>query len=207
MQKIFRFIVLLLFMTLLVSCDVFLFQREGRWNPLDPDNELVEVNGLALPTARDGYVGDDDKRYFGDPILISDRNGAPQYDILIQFDTTDLPEFLDLAVLELYATKTSDTDLADVYLIAEPWDENTVPWGQISSPSFWDTTVPVVPVLVNTGTDQYFSCDVTEYVIRIQETGRNFGFQLVSMSGHLEFNSSRAANPPRLLVWGMDIPD
>ena len=207
MQKIFRFIVLLLFMTLLVSWDVFLFPREGRWNPLDPDNELVEVNGLALPAARDGYVGDDDKHYFGEPILISDRIVAPQHDILIQFDTTDLPEFLDSAVLELYATKTSDTGFADVHLIAEPWDENTVTWGQISSPSFWDMTVPVVPYMDVMNLDMYASCDVTEYVIRIQETGRNFGFQLVSMSGHLEFNSSRAANPPRLLVWGMDIPD
>ena len=207
MQKIFRFIILVLFATLLVSCDLFLFPHDGRWNPLDPDNELVEVNGLALPTARDGYVGDDDKRYFGDPILISDRNGAPQYDILIQFDTTDLPEFLDLAVLELYATKTSDTDLADVYLIAEPWEENTVTWEQISSQSFWDMTVPVVPYMDVMNLDMYVSCDVTEYVIRIQETGKNFGFKLISYSGHLVFNSSREANPPRLLVWGMDIPD
>ena len=191
----------------ILSCDVFLFPHDGRWNPLDPDNELVEVNGLALPAARNGYVSDMDERYFGDPILIADRNTAPHRDTLIQFDTTDLPEFLYSTKLELYATKASGLYSADVYLIAEPWDENTVPWGQISSPSFWDTTVPVVPVLVITGTDQYFSCDVTEYVIRIQETGRNFGFQLVSMSGHLEFNSSRAANPPRLLVWGMDIPD
>ena len=103
----------------ILSCDVFLFPHEGRWNPLDPDNELVEVNGLTLPAARDGYVSDMDERYFGDPILISDRNGAPQYDILIQFDTTDLPEFLNSAKLELYATKASGLDSADVYLIEE----------------------------------------------------------------------------------------
>ncbi len=129
----------------ILSCDVFLFPHEGRWNPLDPDNELVEVNGLTLPAARDGYVSDMDERYFGDPILISDRNGAPQYDILIQFDTTDLPEFLNSAKLELYATKASDLDSADVYLIEESWDENTVTWGQISSPSFVDTMIPVLP--------------------------------------------------------------
>jgi len=207
MQRIFRFMVLLLFMTLLVSCDVFLFPHEGRWNPLDPDNELVEVNGLSLPVVRDGYVDEEDGRDFAGPILVADRNVAPWHDTLIQFDTTDLPEFLDSAVLELYATNGSGTGLADVYLIAESWDAVAVTWTQITSTDFVDTSFTAMPVLDVVNLDIYVSCDVTEYVVRMQETGKNFGFQLVSYSGHLVFNSSRVANPPRLLVWGLDIPD
>jgi hypothetical protein len=194
-------------MALLVSCDAFLFSREGRWNILDPDNELVEVNGLALPVARDGFVSAFEERYFDDPFLISEWMSPPALNILIQFDTSDLPEYVTSAVLELYVSPSSQTSGMDVYLIIEPWDENTVTWAQILSSSFSDTTVPVIPYLDVMNLGKYVGCDVTEYVQRIKKTGRNFGFLLTSWSNRLEFHSSRETNPPRLLVWGLDIPD
>ncbi len=64
MGKAIRCIGIIVLLAAVVGCDVFFVSREGRYNPLDPDNELVEVNGLALPAARDGYVSDIDERYF-----------------------------------------------------------------------------------------------------------------------------------------------
>lgn len=208
MKRFFRNLVIIVLAVLLVSCDVFISLKEGRYNPQDPDNELVELEDLVLPVIRDGFVDDSNNRFFSEPILITELFTQPYAHILIQFDTTDLPEFVELALLELYTTPTTVFGKADVYLIAKSWDETEIQWDQIQLTSgFVDRTIPVVPRFDVGSVDTYISCDVTEYVVRMQETGRHYGFMIVSDYDYYEFDSSRAANPPKLRVWGLAIPE
>jgi hypothetical protein len=191
----------------LFACDIFILGHEERYNPLDPDNKLVEVRDKSLPITRDGYVMEPAEAFFDDSLLIANWDTSPFSHILIEFDTSQAPDFVNSAVLEFYATSVCTLNGAEVLLVAEPWEKNSVSWTQIESIEFIDTSFPMSSLEVFV-TKDYASCDVTEYVQRMIETGRNYGFLLRSWSAsYLEFESSRGANPPRLRVWGLDIPD
>jgi hypothetical protein len=181
--------------------------KEGRYNPSDPNNKLVEINGSSLPVVVDGYINDFDERFFNDPVLITNWTTGPFSDILIKFDMADLPAYVSEARLELWATPASFPDFADVLLIGQSWNPSTVTWAQMQSAEFIDWSLPIIPNLDANLPGDYASCDVTDYVLHMQNTGNNFGFLIVSWMEFIEFESSRGANPPRLRIWGWDIPD
>jgi len=207
MQKIFRFIVLLIFMILLVSCDVFLSPREGRWNLLDPDNELEWVD-VVLPVEVDGYVDANDIGYFDSPFLVSDWMNFPETTTLIRFDYSNLPEYVDSAILQLYTTPASALGNLEVYVIGQSWTPDTIRWAPIYDKSIVDEDCPFSPVMGPVDfIGEYNGFDVSELVRYMQEHKDTYGFLLESNSGHVEFDSSRGANGPRLQVTGWDIPD
>jgi hypothetical protein len=78
----------------LLSCDVFFASKGGRYNYLDPKNELVEVFPVI-----DGYVD-----MYGwhelDSILVADNN-IPSA-IVMRFNINEIPDDFDKLYLRLY---------------------------------------------------------------------------------------------------------
>ena len=206
MQRIFRFIVLFLFMTLLVSCDLFLFPREGRWNLIDPDNELEWVD-VVLPVEVDGYVDATDIRYFDSPLLITDWNVAPEKATMIRFDYSKLPAYVESATLEMYATSASVGTSVEIHVIGQMWIPSSIQWAPIWDGTIVDFDCPFPPAILTISVfDDYNYVDVSDLVKYSQENTDTYGF-LFAWSDYIEFHSSRGSNRPRLRVTGWDIPD
>jgi hypothetical protein len=206
MQKIFRSIVLLIFMTVLVSCDVFLFPQEGRWNLLDPDNELEWVD-VVLPAAVDGYIDANEIKYFDKTLLITDFSKQPEKAILIRFDFSKLPVQVESATLEMYATSQSLGTSVEIYVIGQVWTPATIRWPPIYDLSIVDWDYPLTYVnFPISGLDTYNYVDVSDLVKYMQKNKDTYGL-LYRGSAATEFHSSRGSSPPRLRVTGWDIPD
>jgi len=205
--RITRSVVILILAVTLLSCDVFFISKNGRWNLLDPDNELVDVKDRVIGAVLDGYVEDDDTRYFYDPVLVSNWDPSPpRYAPLIIFDFSKLPTFVEYAELQIYNTSSSATGWIDVYVLGQPWDPDTIVYAPIESGTIVDFAVPFV-VLDLPAVGSYFSCDITEMVQYMQDKGSNYGFILAWSSVQVQFDSSEGDHPPRLVVSGKDIPD
>ena len=206
MQRIIRFLFLMFFVSVLVSCDIFLFPKDGRWNPLDPDNDLERVD-VVVPVTVDGYVDENDMRYFDDPLLISDSYNQPKKAILIRFDFSKLPVQVESATLELYAVSALTGTNLVIYVIGQSWTPATIRWLPIYDRSIVvpDSMVSPIDFQVTISND-YNSVDVSDLVKYMQANKDTYGL-LITESDRIEFDSSRGASGPRLKVTGWDIPD
>jgi hypothetical protein len=93
--KTIRCIGIIVLLAAVVGCDVFFVSRGGRYNPLDPDNEFVEVYPQI-----DGYAEDT----FWDEannLLIAQYN-PPESAIVMRFNVNDIPDDFDSIYLRLY---------------------------------------------------------------------------------------------------------
>lgn len=103
MSKAIRCIGIIVILAAVVGCDVFFVSREGRYNPLDPDNEFVEV----YPEI-DGYA--DETGWIDDSGLLIAQNSTTLSAIVIRFDPKDIPADFDRIYLRLYKSVGTFTD-------------------------------------------------------------------------------------------------
>ena len=94
MARILKILIILALVGVLLSCDVFFASKDGRYNFLDPKNELDEVFPVI-----DGYVD-----MYGwnelDSMLVADNN-IPSA-IVMRFDIKEIPDDFDHIFLRLY---------------------------------------------------------------------------------------------------------
>lgn len=93
MTRILKILIILVLVGVLLSCDVFFAAKDGRYNYLDPKNELVEVFPVI-----DGYV-DMYGWYDSSPELVADNSPSA---ILMRFDIKEIPDDFDHIFLRLY---------------------------------------------------------------------------------------------------------
>ena len=105
MSKTIRCIGIVVLLASVVGCDVFFVSREGRFNPLDPDNEFVEV----YPEI-DGYAEDIDW-FDSDPVMFA-QDTPTSSAIVIRFDAKDIPDDFDRIYLRLYKSVGTFPDSA-----------------------------------------------------------------------------------------------
>jgi hypothetical protein len=214
---------LLAAVVLLAGCNLFFVAREGRWNPSDPDNELVRGSSTLTP-ALDGFVHGADmgtyfvthSRVFGETELQLDYyhdgvNGGYCY-TLLRFDLNALPEvaLLEQATLTLtFAFVGPNADPIDCQRIAVPWDYRSVETEETELPSFVtgalvSTMMPASPVPV--------SVDVTELVRDWLDGSPNYGLRLRAWTGGAYgyqvtvYASEAGAQGPRLELTYRAIP-
>jgi len=111
-ERILRILLILALAGVLVSCDVFFALKGGRYNYLDPKNELVEV----FPTI-DGYV-DMYGWYEFDSILVAD-NYSPSA-IVLRFNINEIPDDLDRVYLRLYHYSAAESVSIRIHPIVSP---------------------------------------------------------------------------------------
>lgn len=99
MARILKILIILALVGVLLSCDVFFASKGGRYNYLDPKNELVEVFPVI-----DGYVD-----MYGwnelDSIMVADNN-IPSA-IVMRFNINEIPDDFDHIYLRLYHSNTT----------------------------------------------------------------------------------------------------
>jgi hypothetical protein len=191
-----RFGVLLFIAALLgvlCGCDVFMASKLGRWNPLDPDNELQRVSRSLSPTV-DGYVQDfAPERNFGASTLITGDYGGVRV-ILLVF--ADLPLSVESAILKLECL--NGNAWVDVYPIGQGWSPDTVNSAQTLSTGFVDYAVMQGGDVPGPGVVTF---DVTAVVQHLRDNG-NYGMILKHYGNLIEF-----VRGPMLIVEGKDIPE
>jgi hypothetical protein len=204
MVKTLRYAVILCLLLSLSSCELFLYKSEGRWNQLDPENELVWVD-VTLPVDLDGYVDFANNRDFDGSFLLVDFYPAPEIAPVLRFDYTALPVHVETATLEIFTTSASVAPDVEIYVTGKQWTPESIEWEWIYSGTIVDFDCPYallsLPVL-----DGYNSVEISDLVRYTQQHTDTYGF-LFAWSDLVEFHSSRGANPPRLRVTGWDIPD
>lgn len=184
---------LALLAAVLSGCDAFLASKLGRWNPEDPNNELVPVSKSVSPSV-DGYVQDmDPQRNFSAPSLFVSEMG-PYRATLLVFD--ELPYAVDSATLQLECLNGSGW--LDVYPIARGWSPDTITYYDATSEGFVDDSTMVGMSVAGLGP---VILGVTPVIERLLENG-NYGILLCSTSNTIEF-----ARGPTLQVTGADLPE
>jgi hypothetical protein len=148
MGRIPKFILIAVLLPLLASCGVFFTPMEGRWNPADPENELLTFN-----PSLDGYV-DGGGWNDGSTYLLATYYSSKI--ILMKFDAGALPETVAASCLRLTVDGSASGDVnLYVYRIIQSWDSGTVDYTTASSPGiFYDdskTVVAIVPYSYGTG--------------------------------------------------------
>ena len=127
-MRILRGIAIVSILLALLSCNIFFAAKKGRWNVLDPDNELQE-----LTPSVDGYLG----------VSWTDTGDLIAYEnaniILMRFDTSDLPEVTDSAYLRLMKSYSSTVDSElEVFRIIQAWDGSITTTAADSPGVFYD---------------------------------------------------------------------
>ncbi len=173
----------------LLSCDIFLTAKEGRWNPLDPNNELEvivpETDGYALSSLDDAA-----------PVLIA-APGAKA--IVMSFDTADFPEELGNVYLKLYHVSAPGSGIwIRIHPIAQVWP-SPLPFSAVETPGVFYYPEAVVLHLVSIEPG-WEIIDLSE-IVDGDEGNIKHGIVIFSESIHIEFESTEAEDfHPHLLV-------
>jgi len=129
------FIMLLPLLGMLLSCDVFLAPKQGRWNTNDPNAELESLNQNLTPKV-DGFLGlaviwDE----AGPDLKVRDDRCA-----LLKITIPEIPDIITLAELQLYCSGGPPplNSNVGVHRILKPWDAGTVDWTTVTAAGFFD---------------------------------------------------------------------
>jgi hypothetical protein len=120
-KRALRIIMLLSLMAMLLSCDVFLTSKLGRWNTEDPNAELEPYSRILNPKI-DGYLGS---------AVIWDETG-PELKVrgdkcaLLEFTITELPDIITVVELQLYCSGGGGDSYISVHRILKSWDAGSV---------------------------------------------------------------------------------
>lgn len=192
MKKIAGRLTIITLVTMFVGCGVFFAAKEGRWNALDPDNELSTFNPSI-----DGYV-ESGVGWIGDkPTLYALPSSKL---ILIRFDTGDFPDSVAASYLKLKVNTQppNDADLA-IHRIIQSWDA-TISYSLADDPVAFYNGSSVATAKIPA------SIPVGEEVL-IPLTGIYSGDKeklgnglIVSSSVTLQFDSSESGMGPLLLI-------
>lgn len=131
---------------LLAGCGVFFAPRYGRWNPLDPENELI-TRTVELHPSLDGYVNQGDGVYHDDGNLrISQDAGGFQNASLLLFELGEIPvrnlSYIVNAELVLYCDSIDSGDYLVIYPIKQAWS-SAVTYTTATSAIFTDNSIDV----------------------------------------------------------------
>ena len=153
------FIMLLPLLGMLLSCDVFLAPKQGRWNPNDPNAELEPLSQHLAPTV-DGFLGS------GVPWNDAGTELKVRNDIctLLKITIPEIPDIITLAELQLCCSggpPPKDSNVS-VHRILKPWDAGTVGWTTVTAAGFFDPN-PVAVTYVS-AIDVLYSWDMKDAV-------------------------------------------
>jgi len=114
-SKMIRCIGIIVILAAIAGCNVFFVSREGRYNPLDPDNEFVEV----YPEI-DGYA--DDTGWIDASGLLIVQNYTPMSATVIRFNVNDIPADFDRIYLRLYkSVGTFPESVVRIHPVIKDW--------------------------------------------------------------------------------------
>jgi hypothetical protein len=155
-KRALKLIMLLPLIGMLLSCDVFLTPKLGRWNTKDPNAELEPYNRILKPK-EDTWV---------DPSMkdISSLELRVKYNkyILLKFDIPALPDIITVAELQLYCITAGNGDVS-LHRILQPWEAKTLDPAKVRAPEFFDPD-PLTKTYIGPNTSRYYSWDVKDSV-------------------------------------------
>jgi hypothetical protein len=172
-----------------LSCDYFYSPVRGRWNVLDPKQELV----VSAPVV-DGYVSSGGG-WQGDANLIADPSTSV---ILMRFDTEDFPDIVKASYLRMtkISANTADPTL-EIYRIIQRWD-SSISFTEVYTPGvFFDDKHQERVVLPKSA---------TEVVVPLTEafsgssSSLSWGIVIFSRDELVQFEQSEGPIPPVLLI-------
>jgi len=89
----------------LLSCDIFFAAKSGRYNPLDPENEFVEVFPVVVGEANDsGWMDTGD--------FVATSSMSPQAAIVMRFNVGEIPDAFEQLYLRLYKSAAGPSGVA-----------------------------------------------------------------------------------------------
>lgn len=136
MSKAIRCIGIIVLLAAVVGCDVFFVSREGRYNPLDPDNEFVEV----YPEI-DGYA--EETGWYDASALLIAQNSTIMSVIVIRFDVSEIPDDFDRIYLRLYkSVQTAPETVVRIHPIIMDWAP-PIYYSLVDQPGFFNIDVSV----------------------------------------------------------------
>jgi hypothetical protein len=190
----------------LISCELLFAPKRGRWNPYDPQNELV-VKTARLSPVLEGYVCQGDGAfYFDSSLKVSVDSAGDQHAALMRFDLTQVPIedplYLVGGRLVLYCASLDQNEYLAVYPIIKTWD-TSVTYATATSPAFIDNSIDIgFPLSIIPNAEN--SYDATP-ILRAWYTGlSNYGVRLHGdpsrYTADTWFSSSLGSSRPRLEV-------
>ena len=185
-------VVVLFSLTAVLSCDLLLAPKQGRWNPNDPNADLETVSQTLYP-AEDGYLGST-LPWNDFSVEINAKND--EY-CLLKFDISTLPDMITTAQLQLYCTVSPGDSNVSAHEILQSWDPATINWVTVSSSEFFDP---------NPITTTYVDAPSLTYSWTLDDAVYDLGYGILLMGDDLDevrFASSEATtNPPVLTIEG-----
>jgi len=201
----------------LLGCDAFLVARQGRWNPLDPENELV-AGSVVLTPSLDGFVHGDNPGYyvayspvFDELYLQADYyyhdgvNGGYCCSLL-SFDLSAVPAgaFVERADLTItFDSAGPGGHDVEFFRVAASWSASGVDLEGVESPSF----VAGIPVVVWTpSVAAPVTVDIREIVGSWLSGSGNYGLRVRAYTGGASgyeirlLASESGSQGPRLVV-------
>jgi hypothetical protein len=194
MERLFRFLLIVVILVALASCGVFFSPIEGRWNLDDPKNELLTFRPII-----DGYAHNTDPFWVESDYLLAYPGSKI---ILLRFDTAGFPDVVAASYLQLTVATQPPTEgtVLSIYRIINAWDTATMTYAIANDPAkFYDRSAVAtftVPTSLYTGdhiqipVSEVFSGDKDELANGI----------IIYSSENVTFDSTETGTAPLLLV-------
>jgi len=191
--KTIRCIGIILLCAVVVSCDVFFVSRGGRYNPLDPDNEFVEVYPQI-----DGYAEGID--WFDSDTTMFAQTSPTSSAIVMRFNVNDIPDDFDSIYLRLYkSVGTFPETVIKIHPIIADWTTIT-DYYTLSQGDFIDVDVFTrhYPRM-----DRGFELINLGPIVAGSTASIRYGIVIFSESDRIEFQAMETPDPlwkPRLYI-------
>ena len=129
-KRALKLIMLLSLIGMLLSCDVFLTPKLGRWNTSDPKANLEPYSRILNPIEDTWVEAPTSIDPSSTQLIVKDG----QY-TLLKFDIPDLPDIITIATLQLYCTNATD-GVVRLHRILQPWDAASLDPSKVLAPIF-----------------------------------------------------------------------
>ena len=194
MERLFRFLLIVVILVALASCGIFFAPIEGRWNINDSKNELMTFRPII-----DGYAYSSVPPWEGAAELLA----YPEMKIiLLRFDTAGFPDVVAASYLQLTVAPQPPTEgtVLSIYRIISAWDTATMSYAIANDPAkFYDgSTVATFTVPTSLYTGDHIQIPVTEVYSGDKDELSN-GIIIYS-SENVTFDSTETGTAPLLLV-------
>ncbi len=156
-KRALKLIMLLPLIGMLLSCDVFLTPKLGRWNTKDSNAELEPYNRILKPKEDTYVIAPSTNLFSSTPLIVH----GDKY-ILLKFDIPALPDIITVAKLQLYCTTAGNGNVS-LHRILQPWEAYSLDPAKILAPEFFDPD-PLTKTYIGPSTSQYYSWDVKDSV-------------------------------------------
>ena len=207
MDRIPKLFLIIIVLSALASCGIFFTPMDGRWNPIDPKNELLAFN----PTI-DGYAHNvtpvpSPDTWEGDLTQLLAWKDSKI--ILLRFDTADFPRVVAASFLRLWLVETpaNNTKLS-IYRIKNDWQPNDDFYRTVNQPGVFydDSQVTNFTVSSSESADKYIEIPLGEVFKGERDKLANGILIYSDYNGALTFLSKESGDiigngsPPLLLV-------